>query len=352
MHKLFKVHANNDIGIWKIWYANGRIYMESSRTIDAKPVVHSYSITQGKAGRSLQQQIELEINSKISSKMDSGYCRTEGEAVEKQGQNAANLPRPMLAARDVKGLANASAIYVQPKLDGMRLIIANVDGDVIAYTRNGKRIYTVPHILDDAAAFLNPGEFLDGELYSHGVPLQKIMSWAKREQPENANLRFHLFDVIDDAPFDVRFMDMEARIAGIERPSIHVVATNILENESQLPLLLHNARENGYEGLILRDADAPYQIGKRAKALVKVKQFLDDEFICREVTTGERGLAVLVCETNKGQMFRVTAPGTHVEKQWALENPEFFINHMVTVRYAGLTPKGIPFHPVCLGRKD
>ena len=102
--------------------------------------------------------------------------------------------------------------------------------------------------------------------------------------------------------------------------------------------------------MILRNADMPYEIGKRSKGLIKIKQFLDDEFPVVDITKGVMGMPVLVCRAGK-HTFSVTAPGTHPEKQWALDNPNFFIGHDVTVRHVGLTKDGIPFHPVCLGRR-
>ena len=346
---LYKQHATGKIGQWKIWDDGYTIYMETRVNPNACPTVRQEKVKEGKACRTRDEQVESRMRSRINAKLDGGYRHTEAEAREHAGANAANLPRPMLASSKIATLANASSIYAQPKLDGMRLIIHRDGDEVLAYSRNGKPVDTVPHVLEDARTFLKRGEFLDGELYQHGKTLQSIMSLAKRKQLGSKRLRFHMFDVISDAAFSTRFNYMVERLQTTNVSSITAVDTVLLADLNVVPDLLNSARATGFEGLILRDGEASYGIGKRSPKLVKVKQFFDFEALVLEVTTGDKGMPVLVCATADYKTFRVTAPGNHAEKQFALDNPELYVSQYVKIRHAGYTSKGIPFHPVCLG---
>jgi DNA ligase-1 len=289
------------------------------------------------------------MNSRIKNKLDGGYVRNREEADAHVNLNAMGTIRPMLAVSSGSHLLSSPVLYVQPKLNGMRLLITlDARGRPIAYTRKGQPLETVEHILEDVAPRLYPGHILDGELYMEGESLQRIMSLAKRWQPETELLKFHNFDSFDaneqQEPFKYRCLRLFSSDTVTKVPTQAVDPASVNFNK-----LLTQTIAEGYEGLILRDPEAPYQPGKRAKGLAKVKQFQDAEFRCVDVTTGERGMAVLVCETATGQEFRVTAPGNAQEKRRALENPAIYVGQMVTVKYAEMTPYGIPFHPVCLG---
>jgi DNA ligase-1 len=352
MTTLYKQHSTGKVGTWTITVEGNAIHMDTQTKPGAKIARRTEIVHEGKAGRTLDQQIESRVKSRIASKLDNGYKHTRELASADAHTSTLGLPQPMLAQADIRKLADADTIWVQPKLDGMRMIVTRQNGKTFAYSRGGKPITTVQHILDQADHILQDGEFLDGELYVHGESLQTIMSWAKRQQPDSESLVFNMFDVIDDIPFIQRFSGIQSRIieAGLEH--VRTVYTDELTDDCSLPQYMRQARRMGFEGLILRDDSTPYQAGKRSKGLIKVKQFLDAEFLVLEVTTGAQGMPVLICETEEHHTFRVTAPGNHAEKQWALENPEFFVGHYVTVKYAGRTPYGIPFHPVCLGRRE
>jgi len=108
---------------------------------------------------------------------------------------------------------------------------------------------------------------------------------------------------------------------------------------------LDNSRALGYEGLILRDLKMPYEVGKRSKGLIKVKQFMDAEFKVVDILPSAEGWARLVCEL-PGDTFKVSAPGTIYQKTEVLKRKDEFIGEFVTVTFANYTIDGKPFHPV------
>ena len=304
----------------------------------------------GKAARSLEEQICSRIDSRISKQMDKGYTSDRALAEARlRPVNQMGLPKPMLAhkLRDVKNINYEGAI-AQPKFDGNRCLIYCEDGINKAYSRNGKPITAIKHILSDLQ--LEDGMILDGELYCHGYPLQTIVSWIKREQPETVNIKYHLYDIVSPHLAYTGRSDI-IRTLPIGS-SISPVYGDPIDSHEALLERFRYYREEGYEGAILRWGDTGYEDGKRSKSLVKVKHWEDSEFEVVNIFESNDGWGVLECMADNGRMFRVSAPGSMSEKTRYLIDSEKFIGKFVTVEYSQLTKDGIPFHPVAKSFRD
>ena len=107
--------------------------------------------------------------------------------------------------------------------------------------------------------------------------------------------------------------------------------------------------KDGYEGVILRNIKAPYEIGKRSKHLQKYKEFMDDEFKIigfKEGVGGSKGTVIWLCETTDGKPFSVRPKGTTSERKKLYENGNKYIGKMLTVIFQEYTDDGIPRFPV------
>ena len=344
MITLYKRHANGQIGTWTIWATGDMIFMETKRTMDSAGTVHTEVVSQGKQGRTLEEQIAQRIEARVRNKLDGGYKNQIGDLGDTV-TNQLELPTPMLAMSNVKSLGASAQIYVQPKLDGMRMIVTKQHGKVVAYSRKGKLIETMGHILGALAPRMENGQFLDGELYQHGLTLQQIMSLVKRFQVGSRGLQYHVFDTIRDAPFSERLRDLAHYP---KHGPIVRVDTALLTSATTIDLHMRQARAQGYEGLILRNGAATYEPGKRSPYVVKVKEFMDQEFQVVDWDRSKHGVPILLCRTKDGVPFRVTAPGTHAQR----ENAAKLVGKFVTVKYAYMTAEGVPFQPICLGERD
>ena len=111
-----------------------------------------------------EEQAELEAKAKWEKKRKDGYTQDIDSVKQKK------FYQPMLAQNyeDRKGELSFP-LYCQPKLDGVRCIILKEDGEVVAKTRNGRPIDTIPHIINKIKGFflMYPDAILDGELYNH-----------------------------------------------------------------------------------------------------------------------------------------------------------------------------------------
>jgi len=302
------------------------------------------TIRVGLASRTKDEQIYSRYLSRINKQYDQGY-REDLEKVRKEKRkNAIGLLRPMLAApiKNVRGIDYGQAFY-QNKYDGNRCLITKQNGTIIAYSRNGKPVTTIRHITSGIR--LEEGETIDGELYCHGVPLQRLCSWIKREQEATLNLSLRVYDIVEDSPYIDRLERLESLVLG---EHAGIVPTVRVDSENALDGLLERSLSDGYEGGILRWGEAGYEDGKRSKSLAKIKVFEDEEFEVVDIELSKDGWAILVCELPSGKLFRVSAPGSMADKYRVAELPNHFIRKMVQVKYANLTKDGIPFHPVAV----
>jgi len=304
-----------------------------------------------KAARTLEEQITLQVNSKISKKRDKGYTdyvpSTETEITNQLGTH-----KPMLAQRLDKQspkTLDLSDVILQPKLDGNRCMITKQNGIVFAYSRNGKVIPAdLSHITDPLQPILSEGMTLDGELYCHGETLQTIVSWIKKTRPETKRLMFHVYDLVTDDPYQIRANDLMTLFPNtIALPSIQLLVNyHATSGMDEITQYHKNILSQGFEGTIIRLNTTGYEVGKRSKSLLKLKSFMDDEYPVINIHESKDGWAILECLLPNSDTFRVTAPGTIEEKIHVLNNSHSYLGQMVHVEYANLTKDGIPFHPV------
>lgn len=296
----------------------------------------------GKASRSLEEQMYLQMASRINKQKDKGYQETVPQVVT----NTLGFQKPMLALREerVKNVPYSNGVYIQRKYDGHRCLVTR-DGDTLtAYSRNGKRITTIEHIL--SGINIPNGCTLDGELYVHGRKLQNISSMVKRVQPDNELLEYHVYDIIDPRDYNTRLTILDEYVPQL------LVPTEIVYDRKDAIDLFAEFRAEGYEGAIVRIPSVGYEAGKRSKSLLKIKETFDAEYPVIRIEESKDAWAILVCRMESGKTFKVSAPGVLLEKRLVWEKRHEYIGRTVTVEWYGITEEGIPFHPVALRWKE
>jgi len=361
---LFKKHKNS-IGFWKIavtgsLVGDGIITISHATKLDGKPVVQVETISEGKnIGKANEtapyEQAVLEAESRVRKQLDKGYVKDQKD-LKDYPVNALGLPMPVLAkpVEKVKKLDFTHA-FVQPKLDGHRCPTIRVGDEIIMYSRQGKLIETLPHIVEELLNTLEDGEQLDGELYHHEMTLQEISSAVKKHQESSFKIQYHVYDAIDkDASFKERFLDRF--YTEDSSGCVQAVPTFEIETLEEAWIYFDTYQAAGYEGAILRLGNQGYEIGRRSSNLLKLKSFMDEEFEIIKVSEGTPRnvngktfrVGILHCLTNDGKEFTVTAPGTAEDKDYIACNPELPVGDKLTVKFANWTPDGFPFHPVAL----
>ena len=342
---LYKQDNNQKIRQWSIMVLNDTIQIEYGE-VGGSMQYQEEKVTEGKAGRTIDEQIMSRVASRIHNRRKQGYVNSYEEARKNRPTNLLDLPLPMLAQKYKDKLFDQCAI--QYKYDGNRCLITKQDGNVFAYSRQGKKIESVDHILE-AASHIDEGTILDGELYHHGTALQTIRSWIARRQAESNNLLYMCYDVMLPVSYLMRMNFLEK--LQLQRPIIMAPTDVVPGNQAAITERFRMARKLGYEGLIVRDLQGKYEDGKRSRSLLKVKSWESDEYLVVDIEQSADGWAILVCET-KGKRFKVSCHGSIPYKIEVWENRYGYIGKMVTVEYANLTKDGLPFHPVAIAWRD
>lgn len=341
MTTLYALDAKGELREWSIYVDDDEIVTRYGQ-LNGALTEHREVVSENKSGRDLDQQIDLMYDSKINKKIDSGYIDTIEKALNGR-TNSMGFKKPMLAkVLKPNNEIHYSLAFVQRKYDGNRCMITNVNGEIIAYTRNGKPIKTIDHITSRMS--IPEGMTIDGELYCHGERLQTIVSWIKRNQESTKNLRYHAYDCVTFDPFDERLERLKSLSLG---ENAVVAETEKVSNYESVIDLFRTYREEGYEGAILRTGYRGYEDGKRSKSLLKLKEWHDCECKVIDIFESKDGWAIIKCLfSDNGKTFRCSAPGDVREKKLPLNFPSEFLGKYVTVEYANLTKDGVPFHPI------
>lgn len=351
---LYRKHAAS-VGTWRIWHEDATIIIAHATAKGGSEVVHTEKVTTNLSGRTLDEQVQLRIRSRVSKMLDRGYKYSEAEALQCTG-NQLGLDRPMLAQkfRDAKNVSTEGAV-IQKKLDGHRCLVTCHEGEIIAYSRHGKPIETITHILAALKGRLPEGCTIDGELYVHGYKLQTLGSWIKRHQPSTLHLNLVCYDMIDSSRYVDRHANLTELLDGVSTGmpgSIMVLPYHPYVDGEHLMEYFRIVRKQNFEGLMMRLDGSGYEAGKRSKSLLKVKEWEDCEVTVIDIQPSKTGWARCLTVTDSGKEVWVSAPGTVPEKEEVLKNADKYMGKKLTIEFAHYTNDGIPFQPTALRWRD
>ena len=261
-----------------------------------------------------------------------------------------------LSQRKIKKYAeDNSKFFVQPKLDGIRVVADLATG--ILYKRSGVEVENCPHINKDVLdlGFIIPGyNYVDGELYNHKLDFSEINSLVSRTVNilDTKCIELHLFDVTDDDPFEIRSSVVGHAVKtlrnNIQNSSIYSVET--YEYSSMNDVLARHKLfiQDGYEGTMLRLNNIPYEY-KRSNQLYKIKDFTDSEFIivgCNEEENHPGYLGSFEVSDVSGNTFAVRPAVTREIRKEYWNTRSSLVNAKLTVRYQEISKDGIPRFPI------
>lgn len=214
--------------------------------------------------------------------------------------------RPMLATLADPPLTGTGLVF-EPKYDGIRALVhaapARGAGDVRIWSRLGNdKTSQFPSLAAALVAWaraLKRPVLLDGEivaLHDDGRPagFQKLqgrihltdardVKLIERQQP----VALILFDILRDGDDDVRGLPLTGRRVRLERAFAKLGAAakasgtlRISEQAAVDGRALHErALREGWEGLIVKEAQSPYHAGRRSPAWRKLKVLNQEEFV-------------------------------------------------------------------------
>jgi DNA ligase-1 len=365
---IYKRNTNGSINQWQIFVKDNRYYTEEG-ILNGKITQSKPSIVKGKNIGKVNETSDFEqackeAESKHKKKIESGYSEDI-----KTIDTSKKFFAPMLAHKYLEYKDKISfPILVQPKIDGSRMIIQK-EG---LFTRNGKKYISCPHISELFKPLFDifPKWKIDGEIYSHEIPFEKIMSLVRKTKPTKEDLeeskkivQIYIFDgVVDNINlgFDERFKLIKNEIINIIGKSKYIKFVDVIKinSHNEIEKFHDEFVEMGYEGLIIRIPNSIYE-NKRSKNLLKYKHFIDEEFELIDIVegTGNRsGMAGnIVLKMKNGKEFSSGIRGGEDYYRYLLQNKNKLIGKMATIRYQNLSDdEQIPRFPVCVdvGRED
>jgi len=318
------------------WYQLTKTGRETKRQL-SEPY-YATPTNEGRANaRDSKEQAEFEFDAIIKKQRDKGFGY--------DGETRQMYPMPMLAHKfsDHKGKMEFP-VFVQPKLNGMRMLFDGLEG----WSRGNKQVIpeVIKHLQFDTSGFI-----LDGELMLPGNQLlQESMKAIKKYRPElSSQLIYHVYDIVDtDLPYIKRYQIIED-ICRNAPENIKIVNTMRADTETDVMKYHREFVSDGFEGTMVRDPAALYEVGKRSYSLLKLKDFVDAEYRIVDVVDGDgsdKGLAIFILETDSGESFNCRPEGSQENRRELYKSRSKLIGKYLTVRYFELSKDGIPIFPV------
>jgi len=349
--KVYKKDSTGKIRVLHV-YTKGADLIQKSGVVGGSLVEHRSTCTGkniGKANETTpEEQAISEAVSKIETKRSTGYFDTIEEAED------GDVILPMLA-KDYKKESKKVKFpcYVQPKLDGMRAL-GNKMGNI--YSRKGKHIDTMEHIQEDLNDLITI-DFLDGELYAHGLSFQENMKLIKKyRKGETEKVVYHVYDmVLLNMSFDNRMTLLKSILEIADFACIELVPTYQVHSEADIKKYHSQFISEGYEGTIIRHSEEGYAVNKRSSQLLKYKDFIDETYKIINVVPSdknpEQGVIHCECVDKSGNIitFGCGMKFSHAEREEILKNKNRYIGQTGEIRFFEFTDDGVPRFPVCVG---
>jgi DNA ligase-1 len=325
-----------------------------------------------------EEQAQLEADSKWKKKLKSGGYFEDVKDIDKPlAFIEPMLAHPLISKKTDKKTGRTIIVdrtsyvklpvMVDRKYNGMRQV-ASAAGP---YTRKGEIVKTAPHIYDALTTLFEkiPSLVLDGELYNHDLrhKLNELIHIVRTNADHKITpellaeseriVRYYVYDgygftisngteITENTPCKDRRDALKILLK--DTPYIVVVPYFIATTMDAAKELYGDFIDDGYEGAILRNADAPYQ-HFRTNDLIKIKPFDDMEVVILDVIDpgsgnwGGTGKTANV-RMDSGKEFTATFKGGRDTVIKILKEKDRWIGQKITITYNGFTGKGTPCH--------
>lgn len=227
-------------------------------------------------------------------------------------------------------------VYIQPKIDGIRMTAHIEIDNVKVLSRRLKDIYGFDFMYSEIKKIINgilsfhdcniEDIYIDGELYNHNYNLQKISGIVRNENNENnekEELQFHIFDYfiandkVENLIFHERIKNLQNIFSKYDFTYCNLLETIIISNEEESNDIFQKFITNGYEGIIYKNINAKYEWSdsreKRSMLYIKRKKQFDNEYKIVGYSTGNgkfNGMAIFTLETETGLTFNSVPNGS------------------------------------------
>lgn len=264
-------------------------------------------------------------------------------------------------------------IRIEPKLDGLRCVAVKHGGEVTMFTRNGNVLETLPRIKSALEKAPWNDFVLDGEALGADWNESASVVMSHKKGKDDSNMIFHVFDALHfsdwrDQHNDLALkdrVDLVAELVGqVASPAVVQVPGRLVNNKEELLDAYMADTDAGYEGIMLKDLDAPY-LFKRSSNIRKMKPVATYEGIIVGNYEGKRGSkreglwGGFEVVLPNGVVTRVAGGFTDKMKAEVNLNPDSWIGRIIEMEGQpdpqtgdGLTKDGKVRFPVYIRERD
>jgi ATP-dependent DNA ligase len=353
-----------DDRVWNIRVektVNGGVIHREYGKVDGKMIHTSKEITFGKNQGKKNETTAYEQACKDATSLWTNQ-QTTLEYTPSQCGGTTRSFNPMLAKTYIENDKMKFPCLVQPKLDGVRLLIfMNDTNEIVMQSRTGKNMDNIhlQHIKKRCQEFFDsvPREFklicLDGELFSKYMKFEDIVSTSRSNKvlkdEVKERIQYHVYDVICEGSMKYRsdlLIKLMSKIA--TQGDIKLVRSHVCSSHEEVMQYHSKFINDNYEGIMIRAMDKPY-VQKRSDGLQKYKSFMDDEFeivSVKEGTGNDKGTAIFECLLHNQTTFYVRPIGIKNYRKKLLSEKENLVGKMLTVTFQEYTDRGVPRFPV------
>lgn len=189
---------------------------------------------------------------------------------------------PMLASTAASisdAIAKTGEASVEHKLDGARLQVHRVGGEVTAYTRSLADVTArVPELVRLVETFPGGDLILDGETLTldeegGARPFADTMSRFGATAARESQLSVQFFDVLHAEGADLLDAPLRERRVVLERivPPAALIPGTTTDDPEVAEQVYADAVAAGQEGVLIKSIDAAYAAGRRGASWIKVK---------------------------------------------------------------------------------
>ena len=269
-------------------------------------------------------------------------------------------------------------VIASVKCDGIRAIIK----DGVVYSRTMKPIPSeeVQKKFGKLEYEGLDGELVYGDLYAPDAfnkSTSFCMSKAMPEWADEGLINFWVFDVVDNAPYANRILQVADRAAG---DGVKVLPQHWMYAPEELKAFQAKVLEAGGEGVMIRSPEGKYKQGRstlKEGILLKLKLFSDDEATIvgfeekmhntNEATVDELGyterstkkdgmvpadtLGALVVESEKWGRFNIGTGFDDALRKEIWNNRSEWLGQLVKFKYFEVGTLQKPRFPIFLGRR-
>lgn len=207
--------------------------------------------------------------------------------------------QPMLAKTATaagEAVSELGQAVVEQKLDGLRIQVHRLEGEVVVYSRSLRDITgEVPGVVAGALELDATSFILDGEgllFGSDGIPLAFQDTMSRPGDGEGSPLDGFYFDILHLDGEDLVDAPLRARRTALDRlvPVSSRVASVVTNDPSVAERFFSETVAAGFEGVVVKDLDQTYEAGRRGTGWLKVKptHTLDLVILAAEWGSGRR----------------------------------------------------------------